>query len=331
MSFFDFFNLNPQKVVDFLAKLGINVPIKVVDITITILILIALIVAICGGVKWILKKGDAIFTFFSKTYKWRKTYIKDGLEHCYGDYLLPERQRCYVPTQCQGTPPHNFDEPDEAVASAPKQELVKFFINEVFTKDNTNRFLYCIFAGSGMGKTTFTVQLFIEYIRKYKESTLPFDIYVRDLGDAKVIEEIKLLSDKIGDDAHRSILLLDALDENLHASENFDDFRDKLEEVISPFKFVVITCRSQFFPNEHEMPEFSNIRINKSDKNLLAYNKIYICPFSSNDITLYISKKYKGWGKRNRKLRKQANTIIGKCKHLVARPVLLSYIDDLIS
>ena len=314
----------------FLAKLGINVPIKVVDITITILILIALIIAICGGVTWILKKGDAILTFFSKTHKWRKTYIKDGLEHCYGDYLLPERQRCYVPTQCQGTPPHNFDEPDEAVASAPKQELVKFFINEVFTKDNTNRFLYCIFAGSGMGKTTFTVQLFIEYIRKYKKSTLPFDIYVRDLGDAKVIEEIKLLSDKIGDDAHRSILLLDALDENLHASENFDDFRDKLEEVITPFKFVVITCRSQFFPNEHEMPEFSNIRINKSDKNLLAYNKIYICPFSSSDITLYISKKYKGWGKRKRKLRKQANTIIGKCKHLVARPVLLSYIDDLI-
>ena len=111
MSFFDFFNLNPQKVVDFLAKLGINVPIKVVDITITILILIALIVAICGGVKWILKKGDAIFTFFSKTYKWRKTYIKDGLEHCYGDYLLPERQRCYVPTQCQGTPPHNLTSP----------------------------------------------------------------------------------------------------------------------------------------------------------------------------------------------------------------------------
>lgn len=330
MSFFDLFDLDPHRVVDFLAKLGINVSEGTVDTVITFLILLAIIGAIGGSAVWIWKKGDAILTFLCKTRRWRKNYIKNGLEHCYGDYLTPERQRCYVPTQCQGTPPHNFDEPDEAVASTPKQELVKFFINEVFTRDNTNRFLYCIFAGSGMGKTTFTVQLFIEYIHKYKKSTLPFDIYVRDLGDAKVIEEIKLLSDKIGDDAHRSILLLDALDENLHASENFDDFRDKLEEVITPFKFVVITCRSQFFPNEHEMPEFSNIRINKSDKNLLAYNKIYICPFSSSDITLYISKKYNGWGKRKRKLREQANTIIGKCKHLMARPVLLSYIDDLI-
>lgn len=330
MSFFDLFDLDPHQVVDFLAKLGINVSEGTVDTVITFLILLAFIWAIGGSAVWIWKKGDAILTFLSRTRKWRKEYIKNGLEHSYGDYLAPERQHCYVPTQCQGTPPHNFDEPDEAVTSAPKQELVKFFIDEVFTKDNTNRRLYCIFAGSGMGKTTFSVQLFVEYIHRYKESTLPYDIYLRDLGDAKVIEQIKSLSDEIGDKAHRSILILDALDENLQASEDFEAFRTKLEEVIAPFKFVVITCRSQFFPNEDEMPEYSNIRINTTDKNLLSYNKIYICPFSPSDITLYISKKYKGWGSKNRQLRKQAIAIIEKCKHLMARPVLLSYIDDLI-
>lgn len=330
MSFFDLFDLDPHRVVDFLAKLGINVSEGTVDTVITFLILLAFIWAIGGSAVWIWKKGDAILTFLSRTRKWRKEYIKKGLEHSYGDYLAPERQHCYVPTQCQGTPPHNFDEPDEAVTSAPKQELVKFFIDEVFTKDNTNRRLYCIFAGSGMGKTTFSVQLFVEYIHRYKESTLPYDIYLRDLGDAKVIEQIKSLSDEIGDKAHRSILILDALDENLQASEDFEAFRTKLEEVIAPFKFVVITCRSQFFPNEDEMPEYSNIRINTTDKNLLSYNKIYICPFSPSDITLYISKKYKGWGNKNRQLRKQAIAIIEKCKHLMARPVLLSYIDDLI-
>lgn len=330
MSFFDLFNLDPQEVVKFLEKLHITVSVETVDTVITILCLLVLLAAVVGGINWLWKKGDAILTFFSKKRKWRKAYIKEELEHYYGDYLTPERRRCYVPTQCQGTPPHNFDEPDEAVASAPKQELVKFFIDDVFLKTNTNRWLYCIFAGSGMGKTTFTVQLFIEYIKKYKESTLPYTIYVRDLGEAKVIDEIKELSDKIGEKAHQSILLLDALDENLQASENFEDFRTKLEEVIAPFKFVVITCRSQFFPNEQEIPEYSTIRVNKSDKNLLIYNKVYIRPFSTSDIALYISKKYKGWGRKNRKLRQQANAIIEKCKHLMARPVLLSYIDDLI-
>lgn len=330
MSFFDLFNLDPQEVVKFLEKLHITVSVETVDTVITILCLLVLLVAVVGGIKWLWKKGDAILTFFSKKRKWRKAYIKEELEHYYGDYLTPERRRCYVPTQCQGTPPHNYDEPDEAVASAPKQELVKFFIDDVFLKTNTNRWLYCIFAGSGMGKTTFTVQLFIEYLKKYKESTLPYAIFVRDLGESKVIDEIKALSDKIGEKAHQSILLLDALDENLQASDNFEDFRTKLEEVIAPFKFVVITCRSQFFPNEQEIPEYSTIRVNKSDKNLLIYNKVYIRPFSTSDIALYISKKYKGWGRKNRKLRQQANAIIEKCNHLMARPVLLSYIDDLI-
>ena len=168
MSFFDLFDLDPHRVVGFLAKLGINVSEGTVDTVITFLILLAIIGAIGGSAVWIWKKGDAILTFLSRTRKWRKEYIKNGLEHSYGDYLAPERQHCYVPTQCQGTPPHNFDEPDEAVTSAPKQELVKFFIDEVFTKDNTNRRLYCIFAGSGMGKTTFSVQLFVEYIHRYK-------------------------------------------------------------------------------------------------------------------------------------------------------------------
>jgi len=330
MSVFDLLNLEPQKVVEFLTKLHINMSVKDVDKVITILILLVLLSTLIGGFIWCRKKGDAILTFFSKTRKWRKGYIKDGLEHCFGDYLAPERQKCYVPTQCQGTPPHNFDEPDEAVASAPKQELIKFFIDDVFTKGNTNRLLYCIFAGSGMGKTTFAVQLFMEYIYHYKESTLPYDIYLLDLGDARVTEEIKLLSDKIGNKAHQAILLLDALDENLQASENFEEFKTKLEEAFAPFKFVVITCRSQFFPNEHEIPEYSAIRVNKSEKNLLTYNKIYIRPFSPSDIALYINKKYSGYGKKNKRLRKQAKSIIEKCKHLVARPVLLSYIDDLI-
>lgn len=329
-SLFDLFDLDPQKVVDFFAKIHIPVSIGTVEWGITILSLIAIVVSFFGIASWLVKKWNEILTFFSKKRKWRRNYIKDGLEHSYGDYLTPERQRCYVPTQCQGTPPHNFEEPDEAVASSPKEELVKFFVDKVFKPTNTNRMLYCILAGSGMGKTTFAVQLFVEYINKYKESTLPYDIYIRDLGEAKVLTEIKALSDAIGEKAHKSILLLDALDENLQASESFEEFKGKLEEVITPFKFVVITCRSQFFSNEEAIPVNSGIRINTTNKNLLSYNKIYICPFSEDDIRLYIKKKYKGYGKKNIKLRRQAASIIDKCRHLMARPVLLSYIDDLL-
>lgn len=327
MSLFDLFNLDPQKVVDFLAKLNIIVSVEVVDRFISILVLFVFVVAIVWGAY---KKWNAIALLLSSKRRWRQKYIKRGLEHSFGDYISPEKQKCYVSTHCQGTPPHNFDEPDESVASTPKQDLTSFFIDEVFTTTNTNRQLYCIFAGSGMGKTTFAVHLFIEYINKYKKTTLPYEIYILDMGEAKVIDEIKELKDKLKGNANHSILLLDALDENLHASENFVEFRKQLEEVISPFKFVVITCRSQFFPNEQEIPTSSSIRSNTSEKNLLSYNRVYICPFSYSDISKYIAKKYRGLRKKDRRLRKKAKTIINSCSHLMARPVLLSYIDDLI-
>ena len=324
MSFFDIFDVNPQKVVDLLSYFGINVPVGVVTFIVNILCVILLVGIPIGVITACIRWGDKVLTFFSKRRKWRKRYIKEGLEHSFGDYLQSERQKCYIDTQSQGTPPHNYDEPDEAVAGSPRESLVKMFVDRVFKTENTNRHLYIIFAGSGMGKTTFAVQLFISYVRKYTENTLPFPIYILNMVDVKIVENIEALSKRLGNGAHQTILILDALDENLKAAENFDVFRDCLENAIEPFKFVVITCRSQFFADDKSMPETSSIKMTTADKNLLKYNKIYICPFSPDDIDLYIKRKYKG------KKRKKAKAIIGKCKHLMARPVLLAHIDDLL-
>ncbi len=198
------------------------------------------------------------------------------------------------------------------------------FVDRIFKSTNKNRFLYIIFAGSGMGKTTFAVQLFISYINKYKESNIPFDIYIENMADANILNNINNLSHRLAEKAHDSILILDALDENNQAAEDFESFRNQLESAIEPYKFVVITCRSQFFPDDQSVPENSNILCNTADKSLLRYNKIFICPFSPDDIDLYIRRKYK------RKKRKKAKSIIERCSHLMARPVLLAHIDDLL-
>ena len=330
MSFFDIINQDPQTIVDFFKRLGIIIPLWVVEWGISIIAVILLLLLVGSVVNWVVKNVDEILTWLNKNRRWRNNYIKKGLEHSFGDYLQTDKQKCYIPTQSQGVPPHNYDEPDEAVSATPQEDLVKFFLTKVFVSWNTNRLLYCILAGSGMGKTTFAVQLFVEYIKKYKSSTLPYQIYIKDMGESKVLDEVNALASNIGEEAHHSILILDALDENLHASDNFESFKESLESAIAPFKFVVITCRSQFFPNEQAIPTQSGIRRNSSEKNLLNYNKVYICPFSPDDINLYIKKKYPGRRKKNRKMREQAQAIIEKCRHLMARPVLLSYIDDLL-
>ena len=324
MTFFDLLGLDPKKVVEFFAYFGITVSERTCICFINILALIVivgfLIYILCELKKYLNK----IWGLLYKNRIWRKEYIKRELEHSYADYLQKEKKKCYIPTQCQGTPPHNFDEPDEAVTSSPKEELVSMFINRFFKPNNTNRLLYCILAGSGMGKTTFAVQLFLEYINNYNESNIPYQIFIKDMAEAKVLEEVKRLSERPDVNANQSILILDALDENHKASEDFEKFKEELESVIEPFKFVVITCRAQFFPDEQSVPAYSKIRKNTGDKNLLKYNKLYICPFSPDDIDKYIEKKY------NRRDRKKAKAIIEKCKHLMARPVLLSHIDDLI-
>lgn len=118
---------------------------------------------------------------------------------------------------------------------------------------------------------------------------------------------------------------MDALDENRYASEFFDDFKSKLEDVMEPFGLVMITCRDQFFDNEKSIPTSTNWVSVTKDKSLISYNKIYISPFSDEDIKKYLTKKY-----RNRKKRKQAMHIANGCKALMARPLLLSYMDDLL-
>lgn len=145
------------------------------------------------------------------------------------------------------------------------------------------------------------------------------------LDDEKVLEDIKKISEDGSIKPDKTILLLDALDENRYASENFLEFKHKLEDAMEPFGLVMITCRDQFFDNEKSIPTLTNWVSVTKDKNLISYNKIYISPFSDEDIKKYLALKYK-----NRTKRKQASQIAEKCKVLMARPLLLSYMDDLL-
>ncbi len=322
MNIFDLIELDPQKIVDILAGIGISLTISEVECYTNILIYFF---AFGGIILWCYKKFTTVEEFFCKKYAWRKRYIHNGLEHSFGDYLQKEKRELYIPTKFQNNPPYDYDEPDEAIGGSAKQDLLDFFLKDVLVEQNTNRWLYCILAGSGMGKTTFLVQLFCHYINKYKESTIPFNIYMLDLADTNVINRINELTADKNVVAHDSILLLDGLDENMHASEDFETFRHNLEKAIEPYKYVILSCRSQFFADDTSIPLNSSIHTCTGNKNLLRYNRLFICPFTPDDINNYIIKKYK-----NRKLRKKAKNIILQCHHLMARPVLLSHIDDLL-
>ena len=299
-------------------------------------VLLTAVVALLGIIlKWMIRIIKNYFTSRSKTEEWRRDYIYNKLSKDFSDYLTEEVNDLYVPTRFQEERPNIDVVPEKGAKNPTSKELIPYFLKDVFVKNNPHRF-YCVLADTGMGKTTFLVQLLKAYINKYDEKSLPFNIFILSLADIDIIEQINNL--KIEDPKKRSILLLDALDENVEAydkeDENgiiiirYEDFRKKLEQAVEGFQFVVITCRTQFFPDKKsELQELKNARhIGQSpDKSLPRYKQLYISPFSDDDINKYIEKKFKN----DVESKEKAKGIIDNIKSLAVRPLILSYIDDL--
>lgn len=323
MSFFDLFGLDIEKLQELLTRWNINVNAVYLQAIIDLVLFGLIVYLFCKGIKKLVKYLWNLTPFSAR--KMQNEYIHSALDHDFKEYLGKESQRQYIETQFLSTPPHEFDEPNKATTATTREPMDKF-CDRIFKENNPNERVYMVLAGSGMGKTTFMVNVFCRYVKQnMTRKGMNLDIRLLRLDDEKVLDDIKKISEDGSIKPEKTILLLDALDENRYASGNFVDFKQKLEDAMEPFGLVMITCRDQFFDNEKSIPTSTSWVSVTKDKNLISYNKIYISPFSDEDIKKYLALKYK-----NKKKRKQASQIAEKCKDLMARPLLLSYMDDLL-
>jgi sulfatase modifying factor 1 len=188
-----------------------------------------------------------------------------------------------------------------------------------------------------MGKTAFMINLYMQYTsilnfgKKYRIRFYP-------CGDTRILDQIKQLDSK---EARDTILLLDAFDEDpkLHLSNEPDGltdeqrFRRRLDEFIETirdFRKVVITSRTQYFPGQEDELyelELSIRRFGKEGFHTLT--KLYLSPFDDKEIKHYLNKKYGIWRAWNHSKKKIVATIVKNASQLMARPMLLSYIDYL--
>lgn len=324
MSIFDLLGIDLCKISEFLQRWNINLSPVYIQAIFDILIWALIFVMIYKAGKSLILKVWGWLPFSNK--KKQNEYIHNNLDHDFKDYLGRKNKKQYIETHFLSCPPHDYDEPNQATTATTRESMTSF-CERIFKKDNPNERLYMVLAGSGMGKTTFMVNMFCKYVNtQLSNKGLPFEIRLLRLDDEYAINKIYDIAKDPAINPHKTILLLDALDENRHASENFKQFQTELETAIEPFRLVMITCRAQFFDSEKSVPEETSWTSTGRDKNLINYNKIYISPFNDDDINLYLSIKYKG----QRKKRKRAHQIVEKCRNLMVRPLLLSYIDDLI-
>ena len=246
---------------------------------------------------------------------------------------VKEKRKLFIETQGQSASPTRQDEPRFTHNYVPREKLIPFFLDKAFDEKKTDGKYYLVLADSGMGKTTFLVNLFVRYNSLFKMNRR-FAIRYIPFASGDVFQHIRAIK---REEAIDTILLLDAFDEyagllppdepdGLSDDERFHKVLDELFDAVRDFRDVVITSRTQYFPGQEDDPyELKIPRYSEPGFHSLA--KLYLSPFDHSEIDSYLNRKYGVfcWGKK-----KKARQVVYNSQNLMVRPMLLSHIGDFV-
>jgi len=182
-----------------------------------------------------------------------------------------------------------------------------------------------LLADSGMGKTSFLLHYYARNRRT--RSSKKQRIALLPLGRPDVLERIARIELK-----RETVIFLDAFDEDTSA---IIDHRSRLEELMkacSDFRRVVVSCRTQFFPSDEEVPRQTGIaRVSPrkaGEGRIYQFYKLYLAPFSDDQVRRYIQIRFPFWRYPSRK---RAYKIVQSIPELSVRPMLLALVPDLVA
>ena len=206
-----------------------------------------------------------------------------------------------------------------------KQLLHDFFVKKVFTKESTEpNDVYIIFGDTGTGKTAALVHLFDDYVTQYKQGEHPYpNIKFFSLRDT-TLETISNLPDK-----ENTILLLDALDETPAAQDPilFLQFQEGLQSLFHGFARVVITCRPQLFTSQEAASAATHTKI-RTSTGWLQCTELFLAPFDNQQVQEYLDQVFTF--RSDNADRKKAEEIVNKHAYIAIRPLVLTYIKDIV-
>jgi hypothetical protein len=202
-----------------------------------------------------------------------------------------------------------------------REEILPALNRELSSPSGSRHIL--ILADSGMGKTTLLLNLFVQELGKPEAQRRPMALIAFARGDPlKKIAAARRPSN--------TILLLDALDEDPAAD---GDHKRRLAEVMraaEDFKAVLITCRTQFFSKDEEIPVETGIAVIGARpagvERIYKFRKLYLLPLNDEQIAEYVRRAIGIWRFRTRRL---AMTLVKTLDELSMRPMLLKHIPDI--
>jgi hypothetical protein len=264
-------------------------------------------------------------TLITKTYPWLRAKLESrSVSKIFGEDLFTptsiERSvRYYIPPSCQSIDPAGGEE-SRSIHSV-QAPLFETF-DRALSPESDKKY-HILLADSGMGKTSAVINYCVRHQRRWRKK---YHVAVVPLGIPDADERIRRIENK-----SKTALFLDALDEDTLAMVDHAERIRLLVQCTHEFRKVIITCRTQFFSTDEEIPrETGVLKITARSAGESAeqvFSKIYLAPFSDDQVKAYLKRRYPIW---QWKRRKQAFNLVGKIPLLTARPMLLAHIEDLV-
>lgn len=238
------------------------------------------------------------------------------INNVFGDPVLLSNY--YIVPKCQHHNPADYNEDD-----GPRSDLrtsifdyIGAFLKKPVALRNGGHQLF-ILADAGMGKTSVLIMLKLGHLLELFPPD--YACLLLKLGP----DSLATLRQQNNKD--KTVVLLDALDEDPMAWGRFEARLDELLRATEYFRHVIITCRTQFFPETDVNPFRNPGRVTVGD---------FICPmiflslFDDDQVDDYLRKRFSGfWGGKAKRVR--AKKILDAMQSLRFRPLLLAHIGEL--
>ena len=262
---------------------------------------------------------------------------RELVEYHFDARNVKQKRDYFIQTKFQNLTPSVEDEAATGSNYIAKEKLIPFFLKKAFRKKEKEKF-YLVLADSGMGKTTFMINLYLRYNSLLNIGRRPYKIKLLPFGNKGILDSIQEI--KKNSDVSKTILLLDAFDEyhkllpsetpdKLSDEERFEKLLHEVIDLVQDFREIVMTSRTQYFPRQEN--KIYKLEIPRPDgEGAYELVKMYLSPFDDREVSSYLIKKYGIFRFWNRKKKKIAQEIVNNSPKLMVRPMLLNYIDDFV-
>jgi hypothetical protein len=239
-------------------------------------------------------------------------YTRDDIDNAMAFYVDPD---------CQSVDPVS-DETEPIVSiRKPASET----LDSLLAASSKHKYMILL-ADSGMGKTSFLLNYYARHVRRSRRN---YSLALVPLNLPNSDEHLKRVN--ASPFANRTTLLIDGLDEDTRAIADIAGRIGALVEATANCRSVLLTSRTQFFIRAKDVPTETAIKkigmIKAGESRLHAFQQLYLSPFDSKQVDVYIRRRF---SIIRFKTRRAVRRIATKIPDLVARPMLLAYIEDFV-